>query len=125
SAWLLWLGWSTALLAGGPSIAIRETKEPSPSEKVVGEIVDRSFAQSVVVAQSHIAYAVRYGAGWRVALDGVTGQTYDEIGEGSLIFSRDGKRFAFAAQRTGKSLFVVDGREGEPFEEIVVHTGVF
>lgn len=54
-----------------------------------------------------------------VVVDGVPSTTeFEKVGPKSLRFTPDGKRFAFAAQRDGKWLFVVDWKEGKPYDQV-------
>jgi hypothetical protein len=55
----------------------------------------------------HFAFVAREGPRWRVVVDGVSaGPAFDQVGAGSLgsgsqtvVFSRDGTRFAYGAKR--------------------------
>jgi hypothetical protein len=53
-----------------------------------------------------------------VIVDGVAGAQYDGIVPGTLAFSADSKRVAYAAVRAGKQLFVVDGEEGKDCDAV-------
>ena len=46
----------------------------------------------------HLAYAVKKGIKWVVVVDGRPGAEYADIGKGTLAFSPDGKRIAYAAK---------------------------
>jgi hypothetical protein len=48
----------------------------------------------------HVAYAVRIGAQWSVALDGAIGSLFDGVGRPR--FSPDGTRLAFPVESRGK-----------------------
>ncbi len=70
---------------------------------------------------SRIAYVVkqtRESKGEQVVVDGKESPEYGRIAHRSLTFSRDGKRFAFSAERDGKCFWVIDGREGKAYEHI-------
>jgi Tol biopolymer transport system component len=54
----------------------------------------------------------------RVVLDGAEGEKYDRIVTGSVVFSPDSRRLAYAAQRAGRFLVVVDHLESDEFEDI-------
>jgi hypothetical protein len=45
-----------------------------------------------------------------------TGAAHDGVGE--IVWSRDGEHLAYAAERKGRWLVVVDGREGQTFEAL-------
>ena len=60
-----------------------------------------------------------------VIIDGVAGKKYDGIGNGTLLFSPNGNRVAYAAFRGGKWLMVVDGVEGKEYDGIQAGGGVF
>jgi hypothetical protein len=51
-------------------------------------------------------------------VDGQAGAQYDGIGEGSLVFSADGKRMAYAALNGKKFFVVVDGQAGAQYDAI-------
>jgi Tol biopolymer transport system component len=59
----------------------------------------------------------------RVVLDGEEGETYDRIVTGSVVFSPDSRRLAYAAEQGGRVRVVVDHVEGDEFEDI--HNPVF
>ena len=44
-------------------------------------------------------------------IDGKEGQKYDEVYK--IIFSQDGERYAYMADKDGQRIVVVDGREEE------------
>jgi len=53
-----------------------------------------------------------------LVLDGSEGEPFDRIVRGSVVFSPDSRRVAYAAERQGKFLIVVDGTEGQWFDDI-------
>jgi Tol biopolymer transport system component len=53
------------------------------------------------------------------------GKPYDGIGTGTLIFSPDGKRLAYAVQTGNKWHVVVDGKEGRPYDSVISGTLAF
>lgn len=59
----------------------------------------------------------------RVVLDGEEGEKYDRIIAGSVVFSPDSRRLAYAAEKAGRFVVIVDHRESEAFEDI--HNPVF
>jgi hypothetical protein len=63
-------------------------------------------------------YAARKGDKWFVVLDGQAGPEYDEILEGTPVFSSDGKRVAYGAGKGGKRFVVIDGQEGTMYDGI-------
>ncbi|HYL11749.1 MAG TPA: hypothetical protein VEV41_01865 [Terriglobales bacterium] len=60
-----------------------------------------------------------------MVVDGKAGAKYDAIGEGAPIFSPDGKRVAYAAQKGAKLFVVVDGKAGAEYDTIGGGTLVF
>jgi len=75
----------------------------------------------VVVANKHIAYLVGDKKGdnlpRRVILDGVEQKEYDFIGDFSLMFSKDGKHFAYGVQKNNKQFLVINGVEQKEYEK--------
>ena len=57
-------------------------------------------------------------------LDGVR-QRYESAGGGGFLFSPDGSRTAYAAKVQDKELIILDGKEGEPYDNISKGTLVF
>ena len=55
-----------------------------------------------------------------MVVDGKEGKQYDTIGCGPLVFSPDGRRFAYTAGAGGKGFVVVDGKEGKPYNDFGV-----
>ncbi|MFL6332523.1 MAG: TolB family protein [Pyrinomonadaceae bacterium] len=53
-----------------------------------------------------------------VVLDGKEGPVFDNIWSGGLVFSDDGRHFAYTAGRGGKLFAVVDGAEYGPYERV-------
>src|SRR5262249_29886836 len=53
-----------------------------------------------------------------LVLDGDEGEPFDRIVHGSVVFSPDSSRVAFAAERQNKFSIVVDGKGGQPFDDI-------
>ncbi len=58
-------------------------------------------------------------------MDGQAGAEYDGIAAGSMIFSADGKRMAYVAQKGAKQMVVVDGEAGPEYDEIGKGTLIF
>jgi len=54
-------------------------------------------------------------------VDGEEGPEYDVAGK--IVFSPDGRRFAYGIQRGREQLVVVDGEEGPEFEAVVAASG--
>jgi hypothetical protein len=59
----------------------------------------------------------------RVVVDGNEGTVFDYVWSGAPHFSKDGKRFAYTAERGGKRFAVVDGVESKPYD--LVRTPAF
>src|SRR5262249_50965740 len=53
-----------------------------------------------------------------VVADGAEGEKYHRIVQGSLVFSPDSRRLAYAAEKAGTFVVVVDGKEGDEFGDI-------
>jgi Tol biopolymer transport system component len=53
-----------------------------------------------------------------LVVDGNEGEAFDRIVHGSVVFSPDSRRVAYAAEREGKYRIVVEGQEGPHFEDI-------
>jgi hypothetical protein len=53
-----------------------------------------------------------------IVVDGDEGEPFDRIVHGSVIFSPDSRRVAYAAERQGEFLIVVDSKEGQRFRDI-------
>lgn len=66
----------------------------------------------------HVAVGVEVGGTRRVVLDGTPQPAFDNLVAGSLVFSFDGSRLAYAAARGGKYVLVVDGKAGREHEKI-------
>ena len=54
---------------------------------------------------------------FEVFVDGIRSKPYDGIRKRTLTFSPDGKRFACGVNRDGKQIVLVDGVEGEAFDQ--------
>lgn len=54
-----------------------------------------------------------------VVLDGTPQRHYDAIGRGSLAFSPDSKRLAYAARLGTHWFVVVDGRETKQYDAVI------
>ncbi len=65
-----------------------------------------------------VAFAVRRGGQWWIALNDAEGPKYDEIAVGQPVFSPDGKRLAYTARRGDRWRVIVDGRESSAFETV-------
>jgi len=67
---------------------------------------------------SRYAYAAnsKQSRKWSVVVDGKSDSEFDRIVEHTLVFSPDGTRYAYLARTAGKSVVVVDGKQGAPFE---------
>lgn len=68
-------------------------------------------------AGAHVAYAVRDGARWAIAVDGRLERRWDGVGAPRL--SPDGLRLAYPADSGGRWLVVVDGRAGKAYDAII------
>jgi Tol biopolymer transport system component len=56
---------------------------------------------------------------WFAGIDGKEEKPYDEIKQGSLVFSPDGKHLAYIVKVNKKWAVVVDGKERKPYDSIV------
>jgi hypothetical protein len=98
------------------------------------EFVDKIFGRPVFSLDSrrlaYVAYRTvpqqifQYIPPFRIpvkhflVIDGSEGESFDRIVRGSVVFSPDSSRVAYAAERQGKFLVVVDGKEGRLFDDI-------
>src|SRR6185295_1388111 len=72
---------------------------------------------------TRLAYTARPAKGNKasiVVVDGQESKPYTRISQNSLTFSRDGKRFAYTADETGKPFWVIDGK----VEKMYTHVSV-
>jgi hypothetical protein len=103
------------------SIAIAaHAEEISPkrevSERFIVQIDSSSWVKEsfkVSPDSKRVAYGAIVGDKWFMVVDGKEEKKYDDIGEGSPIFSPDSKRVAYVAGEGGKWFVVVDGKEGK------------
>jgi len=72
----------------------------------------------------HLAYVTHRSQKQCVVVDGKADTEYDLIQEGSLIFSPDGHRVAYAA-RNGQTWFAVVDGHPNPYDLIVLRTLIF
>ena len=70
-----------------------------------------------------MAYAARVGDKWLVVVDEEEGKEYDDIAQGTPIFSPDSKRVAYGAFVGDRQLVVVDGEEGKEYCGIITTGG--
>ncbi|MDQ3133219.1 MAG: hypothetical protein M3Q76_00230, partial [Acidobacteriota bacterium] len=121
------IGFALALSARGQATQLRlVTREVSLGQPHAGEIkYSREFSPDGL----HVAYSVKTAEGEFVVVDGVAGKTYTGIPryplteagiKSQIVFSLDGRRVAYVAQRGAKFLVVVDAKEGPEFDNIRV-----
>lgn len=67
----------------------------------------------------HVAFAIKVGTSFVVKRDQIKGKLYSKIDLDSLRYSPNGKRLTYVGLRSGKSMAVVDGIEGPPFDSII------
>jgi sugar lactone lactonase YvrE len=67
-----------------------------------------------------LAYVAMKGGGQKefVVVDGVSGPEYDVIAGNSPVFSPDGKRTAYIANKNRRQFVVVNGKQGPDFAAI-------
>lgn len=63
-----------------------------------------------------VAYVARKGGKQFVVVGDTPGKFYDAIWTDTIALSRDGQRIAYSGKRGDKWYFVLDGKEGQPFE---------
>jgi sugar lactone lactonase YvrE len=63
--------------------------------------------------------AVSHNGARVIGSDGTAGEPFDFVFDGSLTFSPDGARIAYAARRGGGCVVVVDGKPGRPVHGVV------
>ena len=68
---------------------------------------------------------LRSSGGVFVVVDGQEGPQYDSFGEGTLAFSPDSKRLAYAAGKGKRCFVVVDRQEGRTYDNIGTGSPVF
>jgi len=93
-------------------------------ENLLGKVpVVPDWSNVVVSADSkHIAVPAVHGGKRALSLDGIEGDLYDKIH--SVVFSMDGKRWAFVGQKgPQQEVLVVDGKETRTFESGVIAPG--
>ena len=76
----------------------------------------REGGRVAYVAQ--LSNAARARGSRRVVVDGTEGPVFDHVWSGGLHFSKDGKHFAYMAERGGKRFAVVDNVESGPYERV-------
>lgn len=62
--------------------------------------------------KKHVAFIGGKGKKYFVSRDGIQGKFYDNILEGSLIFSSDSSHLAYVAEQGSEWFIVIDGKEG-------------
>jgi Tol biopolymer transport system component len=65
-----------------------------------------------------VAYLASRGEKWFLVVDGLAGEAYDGIGEGSPIFSPDSKHWAIKVKNGQKQMVVVDGHVDAQYDEV-------
>jgi Tol biopolymer transport system component len=68
-----------------------------------------------------VAHAARRGdANWFAVIDGAEGPVYNRIANGTPLFSPDGKRVVYAAQKGQKWVAVLDGQAGPEYDFVAM-----
>jgi hypothetical protein len=67
---------------------------------------------------SHLVYAARTGETWTLVVDGKPGPAMAKVEPYSVDFGEDGKHTAYVGTQNGRSVVVVDGKAGPPFDGI-------
>lgn len=78
-----------------------------------------TFAPNTLLASPDFrraAYISRFRNGQSVVVDGVEGELFEGIGEGTPTFSSDSKHVAYVAGAKGKQFVVNDGKVGPPYD---------
>ena len=110
---------SCLVIIAPAAAAEAEFQERVVSERLVARMTNytKEADESFIVSpdQRHVAYATvvgsLFGRKMSVVVDGKEIGRYDNTIGNTLLFSPDGRRFAFGALRDGKRLVVVDGKE--------------
>ncbi len=94
--------------------------EPYPYQPTRTENLQKIGCIAVVLAL--IALLV---IGFVTVIDGKEEKQYDNIGNGSIVFSPDSRRLAYAAQSGNKRFVVADGKEWKHYDGVGSQTLVF
>jgi hypothetical protein len=90
-----------------------ETKLPRDPQSPYGAL-SRKWIPCYVRDERRVAYVVPKKDGWCVVVDGKPDpESYERVS--SVIFSRDGKRYAYAANEGRNAFAVVDGTPGKAY----------
>lgn len=84
-------------------------------------IAQADIKQRIIVSPDYrrIAYLDRSSGGITITIDGVTQKPYAWINDRSVVFSPDGKRYAYVGFLTsGDAVAVIDGREYGPYPHL-------
>jgi hypothetical protein len=82
------------------------------------EVDNEAFEEDIAFSadRGRVAYVMPCKNGYKVVIDGIEGDEYDEVGP--PVFSPDNKHVAYAAMRGDKCLVVIDGVEGKEYDGI-------
>ena len=128
------------LLAAGEDVQFG-SELASPDNRRIGFIIQRDGLRHAVIdgivgkayrlasaiefssdSKRH-SYIVEPGPGRRiVVVDGVEGEPYENLVQPASRFSSDSKRVAYAGMRDNKWRAVIDGKQGEAYDELLYIT---
>jgi hypothetical protein len=77
-----------------------------------------SVGELVLSATGRLAYAAERAKGWHAVVDHRAGPRFDAILAGTLRFSADGRRVAYAGRAAGRVRVVADGVPGPTFDGV-------
>jgi len=104
------------LVASGLMMSCAKHSDVEKLGELPANIVN--VVRSQTINGCRIGLVIRTISDHRVTVDGQPGPAYDGILEGSLVFSADGKRVAYAAKKGAKWLVVIDGQPGPEYDDI-------
>lgn len=97
-------------------------RELSALEINVGRLLPGAAAASLAVSPDgkRVAFFRKSISGkkWTLIVDDVESEPYDGVSQTQPIFSPDSKRVAYVAERSGRKLAVIDGREGKDYDAV-------
>jgi Tol biopolymer transport system component len=85
----------------------------SPDSRRLAYVAYRTVSQQVFQYPPPFHLPVKHF----LVIDDSEGEPFDRIVHGSVVFSPNSSRVAYAAERQGKFLIVVDGKVGRPFDD--------
>ena len=96
------------------------------SAAALGPVPDQVLGVIRSTDNRHIVIVAAKGTNKMQAfIDGRAELEYDEIGQGSIIFSPDGNHLAYSAKNNGKWFVVADGKAGPEYDTIGKDTIIF